>query len=202
MGARPVGRIGGTRVYRGRVIDVDLDRVRFPDGTVGELEMIRHPGAAAVVALNPPGGGGEHGQPHVLLIRQYRYAADGFVWEVPAGKLDPGEGPEHCARRELEEETGLRAGRLEPLATIHTTPGFTDEVIHLFLGWDLEAGSMSHEPHEFIELHDVPLVEAIEMIDGGEITDGKTICALSLAARALNEDGFGGNCDNRARSGV
>jgi len=197
-GSTGPGRIDGTRVYEGRVIDVDLDRVRFPDGSVGELEMIRHPGAAAVVALDPPGGAGGPGQPNIVLIRQYRYAADGFVWEVPAGKLDVGEAPEECARRELEEETGYRAGRLEHLGSIHTTPGFTDEVIHLFLGWDLEAGSMSHESHEFIELREVPLADAIEMIDRGEITDAKTICALSVAARAV----LGDRSDGKSASGT
>jgi ADP-ribose pyrophosphatase len=160
------------------VISVDLDRVRFPDGSIGELEMIRHPGASAIVAL-------KSGQPIVVLIRQYRYAADGFVWEVPAGKLDPGEAPEACARRELEEETGYRAGRLERLSTIYTTPGFTDEVIHLFLATELEVGTARHEPNEFIELHEIPLADAIEMIDRGEIVDAKSICALTLAAREV-----------------
>ena len=178
------GRVDGRRAYDGRVIDVDLDRVRFPDGSVGELEIIRHPGAAAIVALDPPGNGAsDPGQPIVVLIRQYRYAAGGFVWEVPAGKLDPGEAPETCAARELEEETGYRAGRLRHLSTIHTTPGFTDEVIHLFLAWELEAGEADHGPSEFIERHEMPLASAIEMIDRGEITDAKTICALTLAAR-------------------
>ena len=182
------GRVDGVRVYDGRVIDVDLDRVRFPDGSVGELEMIRHPGASAIVALDPPGAvetGPGAGQPIVVLIRQYRYAADGYVWEVPAGKLDPGEEPEACARRELEEETGYRAGRLERLSTIHTTPGFTDEVIHLFLGRELAHGSVDHGASEFIERHAMPLSSALDMIDRGEITDAKTICALTLAARAV-----------------
>lgn len=174
------GRVDGRRVYAGRVIDVDLDDVRFPDGSIGELEMIRHPGAAAIVPLRPTAG-----QPIVVLIRQYRYAADGFVWEVPAGKLDPGEAPETCARRELAEETGYRAGRLDRLSTIYTTPGFTDEVIHLFLATELEVGTTSHEPNEFIELHEIPLASAIDMIDRGEITDAKTICALTLAAREV-----------------
>lgn len=178
------GRIDGRRVYDGRVIDVDLDRVRFPDGSTGELELIRHPGASAIVALDPPRDRPrDPGQPIVVLIRQYRYAADGFVWEVPAGKLDSGEAPEACAARELEEETGYRAGRLRHLSTIHTTPGFTDEVIHLFLATELEAGEADHGPGEFIELHEMPLASAIEMIDRGEITDAKTVCALTIASR-------------------
>lgn len=183
------GRIDGRRVYEGLVIDVDLDRVRFPDGSTGELELIRHPGAAAIVALDPPGSAGTDGQPIVVLIRQYRYAADGFVWEVPAGKLDPGEPPEECASRELEEETGYRAGSLERLTTIHTTPGFTDEVIHLFLATELEDGTAAHGPSEFIERHAIGLDRALGMIDAGEITDAKTICALVLAARRLARQG-------------
>ena len=173
-------RVSGNRVYRGRVIDVDLDRVRFPDGSIGELEMIRHPGASAVVPLHEPEGAS---QPIVTLLRQYRYAANGVVWEVPAGKLDPGESPESCARRELEEETGLRAGRLEALGSIFTTPGFTDEVIHLFVGRELSPGEPRHGANEFIELREVPLDRALEMIERGEIRDAKTICALCLAAR-------------------
>lgn len=185
MKDRAGDRVSGERVYAGRVIDVDLDRVRFPDGSIGELEMIRHPGAAAVVPLDPPGLADGMDRPSVLLIRQYRYAADGFVWEVPAGKLDAGEPPERCARRELEEETGFRAGRLERLGSIYTTPGFTDEMIHLFLARELEPGTARHEESEYIEPHPMPLSRALAMIDGGGIVDAKTICALLLAARRL-----------------
>lgn len=185
MGGRSDDRVSGERVYSGRVLDVELDRVRFPDGSIGELEMIRHPGAAAVVALDPPGSDQEPGQPIVALLRQYRYAAGGFVWEVPAGKLDAGEPPERCARRELEEEAGLRAGRLERLTTIYTTPGFTDEVIHLFIARELSPGNAGHEECEFMERHDIALARAVEMVVAGEITDAKTICALLLADRAL-----------------
>ena len=194
------GRVDGERVYSGRRIDVDVDRVRFPDGSIGRLELIRHPGAAAVVALDLPGPPGAAAgepprEPVVTLVRQYRYAAGGFIWEVPAGNLEPGEPPEACALRELEEEAGLRAGRLEPLASVRTTPGFTDEVIHLFAAWDLEAGETRHEASEFMDVHRLPLRRTIEMIDAGEISDGKTICALTLAARwvARRMDRIGGS---------
>jgi ADP-ribose pyrophosphatase len=175
-------RIDGEVVYRGRVFDVELDRVRFPDGAVGELEVIRHPGAAAVLPLYRPGewAGGEAA---VVLLRQFRYAAGGELWEVPAGKLDPGESPESCARRELEEEAGLRARELRRLTTIYTTPGFTDEVIHLFVALGLEPGEMRHEESEFIERHDFKLERALEMVASGQINDAKTICTLLCAVR-------------------
>ena len=197
-GGGATGRVDGECVYSGRRIDVDVDRVRFPDGSIGRLELIRHPGAAAVVALDLPGPPGEAAaarrEPIVTLVRQYRYAANGFIWEVPAGNLEPGEPPEACALRELEEEAGLRAGRLERLAAVHTTPGVTDEIIHLFAAWDLEAGETSHEAGEFMDVHRLPLRRTIEMIDSGEIGDGKTICALTLAARwvARRMDRIGG----------
>ncbi|WP_419858134.1 NUDIX hydrolase [Candidatus Palauibacter irciniicola] len=184
-GRASTGRVDGERVYSGRRIHVDVDRVRFPDGSIGRLELIRHSGAAAVVALDLPDAPADAAAPEpiVTLVRQYRYAAAGFIWEVPAGNLEPGEPPEACALRELEEEAGLRAGRLERLASVHTTPGFTDEVIHLFAAWELEAGETRHEASEFMDVHRLPLRRTIEMIDAGEITDGKTICALTLAAR-------------------
>jgi ADP-ribose pyrophosphatase len=100
------GRIASRRIHSGRVLDLDLDTVRFPNGQTGELEMIRHPGAAAVIPVLTPDGTED---PQLLLIRQYRYAADGFIWEVPAGRLEAGESPETCARRELQEETGATA---------------------------------------------------------------------------------------------
>ncbi|MEW5915908.1 MAG: NUDIX hydrolase [Gemmatimonadota bacterium] len=173
------GRLESRRVYTGRVLNLDIDRVRFPDGSTGELEMIRHPGASAVVPLlDSP----EVADPRVVLIRQYRYAANDFVYEVPAGRLDGAEDPAACATRELEEEAGYRAGHLERLVTILTTPGFTDERIHLFLAWDLTQGDARREPDEFISLHEVSLSRAVEMTRAGEIQDAKTVIALLFAA--------------------
>ncbi|HEX7546115.1 MAG TPA: NUDIX hydrolase, partial [Gemmatimonadaceae bacterium] len=129
--------IGSSRVYSGRVISLDVDRVRFPDGTVGELEIIRHPGASAIVpCLSDPAGD----DPQVLLLKQYRYAAGGTLYEIPAGRLEPNESPETCARRELLEETGCTAESLVRLTSMFTTPGFTDERIHLFLATGLVRG--------------------------------------------------------------
>lgn len=172
------GKIGGDRVYSGRIISVDLDQVRFPDGSVGVLEMIRHPGASAVVPVL-----GEMGaDPEVLLIRQYRYAAEGYLYEVPAGRLDPGEAPADCAHRELQEETGYTASRVDHLFTMFTTPGFTDEKIHLFLATGLQAGQAHREADEFVELAPMRLSQALGLIEKGEIQDAKTALALFYAA--------------------
>jgi len=172
-------RIASKRVYTGRVINLDIDTVRFPNGTIGELEMIRHSGASAVVPfLSDPTGD----DPQVLLIRQYRYAAEGFVYEIPAGRLDTGEEPVGCARRELREETGCDAERVEHLTTIYTTPGFTDERIYLFMAVGLTRGELAREADEFIELETMPLSRALELVEGGAIQDAKTIVGLLYAA--------------------
>lgn len=139
------------------------------------LELLRHPGASAVVPFLD--------ESRILLIRQYRFAVDDVIWEVPAGKRDPGESPEACAARELEEETGYRPGRIERMGEILTTPGFTDECIHLFCAYDLEWGEVAREPSESIELCEVELEEAVAMVNRGEITDSKTIVALYHAGR-------------------
>jgi ADP-ribose pyrophosphatase len=172
-------RISTRRVYTGRVINLDVDRVRFPNGSEGELEMIRHPGASAVVPfLSEPDGE----DPQVLLIKQYRYAAERFLYEVPADRLDPGESPLDCAQRELREETGCTAERVEYLSTIYTTPGFTDERIHLYMAVGLEHGAASREADEFIEVETMTLSRALELVERGEIQDGKTVIALLFAA--------------------
>ena len=167
--------LSSTRLYSGRIVNLDLDSVRFPDDSVGQLEILRHPGASAVVPfLDPP----RDADPRVVLIRQFRHAADGFIWEVPAGRLDAGESPETCARRELEEETGLRARQVERLTTIHTTPGFTDERIHLFLAEGLEPGAEHREADEFMELQTLRWSEVLRLVESGEIVDGKTLVSL------------------------
>ena len=173
------GQISTRRVYSGKIINVDADTVRFPDGSVGELEMVRHSGASAVVPfLSDPTGD----DPQLLLIKQYRYAADGFIYEVPAGRLDEGEDPADCARRELREETGCTAERVEYLSTIYTTPGFTDEKIHLFMAVGIQNGDAKREKDEFLEIETMTLSRALEMIERGEIRDGKTVVALLFAA--------------------
>ncbi len=173
------GKISSRRVYTGRVISLDVDRVRFPDGSEGELEMVRHPGASAIVPfLSDPAGD----DPQVLMIRQYRYAAEGYLYEIPAGRLDEGEDPADCAARELREETGCTAERIEHLFTMYTTPGFTDEKIHLFMAVGLTQGEAAREADEFVEVVPMTLSRALELIERGEIQDAKTALGLMYAA--------------------
>ena len=172
-------RVSTRRVYSGRVLNLDIDTVRFPNGSIGELEMVRHPGASAVVPfLSDPAGD----DPQILLIRQYRYAAERYLYEVPAGRLDANELPEHCALRELREETGCEAERVEQMFTMYTTPGFTDERIHVFMAVGLTRGEVAREADEFIEVETMPLSRALSMVERGEIQDGKTSLALLYAA--------------------
>jgi ADP-ribose pyrophosphatase len=173
--SRHPGRIRRELLWQGSVGAFGIDLVRLPNGNEARLALLEHPGAAAVVAFAD--------RDSVLLLRQFRYAAGGTIWEVPAGKLDGGEDPADCARRELLEETGMSAGRLERTGEIWTTPGFTDERIVLFAAWDLVPGETAHEAHELISVERVALREALAMIDRGEIRDAKTIAALYHAAR-------------------
>lgn len=167
------------QIYKGRIVDLRLETAALPNGETTELEVIRHVGASAVVAADDAG--------RVVLIRQYRHAAGGFIWELPAGVLaSADEPPARCAARELREEVGLGADRLEPLGSVLTTPGFTDERIHLFLARGLHDGEHAREHDEVIsEVRRVPLPDALRMIRHGEIVDGKTIAGLHLAAAAL-----------------
>lgn len=174
-----MSKLSSKRVYTGRVINVDIDTVRFPNGSTGDLEMVRHPGASAVVPfVSDPASD----DPQILLIKQYRYAAEGFIYEIPAGKLDGNEAPADCARRELREETGCTAARMDHLLTFFTTPGFTDERIHAFMATGLTRGEEKHEKDEFMSTETVTLSRALKLIESGEISDAKTALAILYVA--------------------
>lgn len=164
--------------YRGKVLDVAVEEVQLPNGNVTDLEILRHPGAAAVVPLLDDG--------QVVLVRQYRHATGGWLLEVPAGKLDGGEDPEACARREVEEETGFSVGELLSLGWIWTSPGFTDERIWLYLATGLRKVAQSLEPDEVLTIQQLPLVRVVEMARGGDVTDAKSVCALLRALHYLD----------------
>lgn len=157
-------------IYTGKVVTLNVDTVQLPNGFTVDLETIRHPGAAAVVPLKDDGT--------VVLIRQFRHAAGGFIYEIPAGKLDRGEDPLSCAERELEEEVGYRASSFELLSSIFTAPGFADEVIHIYKAVGLTKGQQQLDRDEVLEIIEMPLGEAIKKIQDGTIRDGKTIIGL------------------------
>ncbi len=165
------------KVYQGKVIDLYLEQIALPNGVLAELEIVRHPGGAAVVAIDV--------ENRICLLRQYRHAAGGWIWELPAGKLDPGEAPLVTAQRELEEEAGLCAQRWEPLGKIISSPGVFTEVVHLFLAWGLTQGVKNNEVHELIEVHWLPFTEALAWAYAGEITDAKTLVGLFRAQKIM-----------------
>jgi len=178
-GAKSDAQISSERIHTGKIIKLDSDRIRYPDGSEAEVDIVRHSGASAVVPfLSDPEGE----DPQILLLRQYRYAADGYLYEIPAGRLDAGETPADCAARELREETGCTAKQMEPLITMVTTPGFTDERIHLFMATDITHGEAAREADEFADVIVMRLSEALELIERGEIVDGKTALGILYAA--------------------
>lgn len=170
-------RLDTREIFRGRAFHVAVDRVRLPNGKEMNVELVHHPGATAVVPVMEDGT--------VLLLRQYRYATGGWLLEVPAGTLDPGESPETCASRETEEETGYRPAKLQPLGWIWTTPGFVDEKIWLFLATGLEPTAQALGDDEVLSLERMPLKEAVDMAARGEIHDGKSAVALMRAGFLL-----------------
>ena len=163
-----------TPIFSGRVITLNIERVQLPNGNVADLEMIHHPGGAAVVAIDA--------QDRVCLLRQYRYAAKGWLWELPAGKIDNKEPPFDTVQRELEEEAGCKAASWLSLGDYYSSPGIFTEVVHLFMATQLAEVDISQEEHEVIEVHWKPFDEALAMAQSGEIRDGKSLVGLFRAA--------------------
>ena len=166
-----------TEHFTGRVIRVTTDLVALPNGHRAQLEVVHHPGGAAAVAVDA--------ERRVCLLRQYRYAAGGWLWELPAGKLEPAEPPLGTAQRELAEEAGLEARRWTSLGTCLSSPGVFTEVLHLFLATGIAPGAAAHERSEVIEIHWLPLETACEWALAGTITDSKTVIGLLRARFAI-----------------
>jgi ADP-ribose pyrophosphatase len=167
------------QIFQGRVIDLSLEGVLLPNGKRVELEIIRHPGGAAAVAL-------DNGR--VCLLRQFRHAANGWLWELPAGKIDAGETPFSTARRELAEEGGVSAEQWTTLGTMHSSPGVFTEVIHLYLARELTSIGQNHEHDEVIEVHWLPFSQALRWCSDGTISDAKTLVGLFRTAALIGAD--------------
>ncbi len=180
MGPEAKGVLGTRRLYDGKVLALDVDDVLEPGGVRATREVVRHRGSAACLAVHKDG--------RVVLVRQYRHAVSAEVWELPAGRLDPGETPEAAARRELEEEVGLRAGRIEKLAEFWTTPGFCDEAMFLYRATELQPVPARPEADERIHVLTTSLAEARDMIGRGEVREGKTLVALLLEAERRRQE--------------
>ena len=168
----------GETIYDGKVVHLEKWEVSLPDGGTALREVVKHVGAAAIVPVDDQG--------NITLVRQHRVAIDRMTWEIPAGKLDaPGEDPFVCAKRELEEETGLNADHWQLLSSVVTTPGFCTEKIALYLATGLSQHEAHTDPDEFLTLRKVPLSEAVKMVESGELFDLKTVAAILLADRAM-----------------
>ena len=166
-------------IYKGNIIDVSLYTVTLPDGRLATRDIVKHPGASAVIALNDKG--------EMYMVRQYRKPIEAVSLEIPAGKLDPGEDPEVCAERELKEETGLTVRNIKHLVSIHSTPGFSNEVLHLYLATGLSEGESCSDEDEFIASEKYPVQKLLDMVISGEITDAKSIIGILLADRIIDK---------------
>ena len=164
--------ISSRHAFDGRLLHVHVDTVLLPNGKTTTREMAYHQGAVAVVPVLPDG--------RVIFVKQYRYPMGSVMYEIPAGKIDPGEAPDHCAVRELSEETGYEADQWDYLAAIATTPGFTNEVIHLYAAYGLHAFKQHTDPDEFITVEALPRAKIIDMIGDGSLYDAKTLAALGI----------------------
>jgi len=167
-------KIGGERIYQGKILDLEVDRVRMPSGNEATREVVRHRGAVVVLPL--------HEDRRIEFVRQYRYPMEEVLLELPAGKLDPGEEPIVCAGRELAEETGWKPVEIHELGSFYTTPGFTDEVLHAFIATPLEpAPDVAQDPDEAIDNVTMTIEEALDACRDGTIRDSKTLATILLA---------------------
>ena len=160
-------------VYTGKVFNLYTENVTLPNGNTTDLNILRHPGAAAMVALTE--------EQQIVLIKQYRHAINDYIWEIPAGTLDPDETPLVCARRELVEEAGVSANKWEKLGEIVPVPGYSDERIHIFLAAELEEDRQNLDVDEILDVHQIDFSKALSMIRKGQIVDAKSITGIFLA---------------------
>ncbi|MDP4094434.1 MAG: NUDIX hydrolase [Bacillota bacterium] len=164
-------------IYTGGIIELDVLEVELPDGNISKRDIVSHPGAAVVIPISSDG--------EIYMVRQYRKPIERITLEIPAGKLDPGEEPLDCAKRELMEETGLTAKHMKHLTSIHSTPGFSNEILHMYAAVDLKEGQPDADPDEFISCEKLPVKQLIQMVMTNQITDAKTIIGILLAEKII-----------------
>lgn len=172
--------ISSRHIYSGNIIEVEHLKVTLPDGREATRDLVLHPGASVVIPLNK--------NDELYMVRQYRKAIEKESLEIPAGKLDKGEDPQVCAERELREETGLTAEHVIHLASIHSTPGFSNEVLHLYVATGLNEGEACTDEDEFISTEKIPVKKLVDMVLSGEITDAKTIIGIFIAEKIIRGD--------------
>ena len=165
-------------LYKGKIITLEIEQVTLPNGDALEMEIVHHPGGAAVVALDE--------QQKVCLLRQYRHICKDWIWELPAGKIDDEEAPLKTAQRELQEEAGMKAANWQSLGNMVSSPGVFTEIVHCYLATELTACELQHEPGELIEVHWLPLQEAYEWAISNKINDAKSVIALCRAYAEIN----------------
>ena len=171
--------IDSKRIFQGKMIHLRVDKVQLPDGKIATREIIEHPGAVAVVPITEDN--------RIIMVRQYRKPAEDFLLEIPAGKLDENEKPEFCAHRELKEETGFVSGKLEHLCSFFTTPGFSNEILHLYIAEELVEGIAKPDEDEYLSVESYPIEELLDMIFRSQIVDSKTIIGIFAAKEILSK---------------
>lgn len=173
--------IGITNIFSGKIIDVQVEDVELPNGEKSKREVVKHPGAVAIVAITK--------EKKLVLVRQFRKALNKTIIEIPAGKLEKGEEPIDSALRELEEETGYKAKALNYLISFYTSPGFADEIIYIYEATELEKGTIARDEDEFLDVIEVTLEEAEQLIREEKIHDAKTIYAVQyLKMKAIQNE--------------
>lgn len=170
--------LSSKEIYSGKIIKVKVDEVAMPDNRTAKREIVMHPGGVGVVAVTD--------DDCIVMVKQYRKAIDGAIYEIPAGKLDAGEEHRMCGIRELEEETGLKAENFEYLGFMYPSPGFTDEVTHLYLATGLYGGEANPDEDEYLDIEKIPIGEAVERIMNNEINDAKTVVGILKALKKVN----------------
>ncbi|MGI6777997.1 MAG: NUDIX domain-containing protein [Acetivibrionales bacterium] len=172
--------ISKKKIFQGKILDLELHTVALPNGKESTREIVLHPGAAVVIPIS------ENGE--LYMVRQYRKPLEKVMLELPAGKLDPGEAPIECAKRELKEETGLEARVIEHIVSVYSTPGFSNEVLHMFIAKGLEQGDACADEDEFISTEKISIGKLIEKVLDKEITDAKTIIGILLADKIIKQE--------------